>query len=81
MTKPEAPDLDRHPVADNPAAIEQIPVIDVAALLRDATAPAAAVAIDQIAAACKTWGEFRGRRSDGDYADYGTEVQISQYRV
>ncbi|MEM7562801.1 MAG: 2OG-Fe(II) oxygenase family protein [Pseudomonadota bacterium] len=26
------------------------------------------------------WGEFRGRRSDGDYADYGTEVQISQYR-
>ena len=25
------------------------------------------------------WGEFRGRRSDGDYADYGTEVQISQY--
>lgn len=27
------------------------------------------------------WGEFRGRRSDGDFADYGTEVQISQYRV
>ncbi len=26
------------------------------------------------------WGEFRGKRSDGDYADYGTEVQISQYR-
>ena len=27
------------------------------------------------------WAEFRGKRTDGDYADYGTEVQISQYRV
>lgn len=27
------------------------------------------------------WSEFRGRRTDGDYADYGPEVQISQYRV
>lgn len=27
------------------------------------------------------WGEFRSRRSDGDFADYGTEVQISQYRL
>ena len=27
------------------------------------------------------WREFRGLRTDGDYADYGTEVQISQYRV
>lgn len=26
------------------------------------------------------WGEFRRRRADGDFADYGTEVQISQYR-
>jgi isopenicillin N synthase-like dioxygenase len=26
------------------------------------------------------WGHFRGKRSDGDYADYGTEVQISQFR-
>ncbi len=26
------------------------------------------------------WAEFRGKRSDGDFADYGTEVQISQYR-
>lgn len=26
------------------------------------------------------WGNFRGKRSDGDYADYGTEVQISQFR-
>ncbi len=27
------------------------------------------------------WAAYRGRRTDGDYADYGTEVQISQYRV
>ena len=27
------------------------------------------------------WSEFRGQRTDGDYADYGPEVQISQYRV
>ena len=27
------------------------------------------------------WGSFRGKRSEGDYADYGTEVQISQYRI
>ena len=26
------------------------------------------------------WGQFRGKRSDGDFADYGTEVQISQFR-
>jgi isopenicillin N synthase-like dioxygenase len=26
------------------------------------------------------WGEFRGKRTDGDYADYGAEVQIAQYR-
>lgn len=27
------------------------------------------------------WSEFRGKRADGDYADYGPEVQISQYRI
>ena len=26
------------------------------------------------------WGEFRRRRADGDFADYGSEVQISDYR-
>ena len=26
------------------------------------------------------WGEFRAKRSAGDYADYGEEVQISHYR-
>lgn len=27
------------------------------------------------------WAEFRVKRTDGDYSDYGTEVQISQYRL
>jgi isopenicillin N synthase-like dioxygenase len=27
------------------------------------------------------WGEFRAKRSAGDYADYGEEVQISDYRI
>ena len=26
------------------------------------------------------WARFRGARTDGDYADYGPEVQISQFR-
>lgn len=27
------------------------------------------------------WGEFRALRADGDYADYGEEVQINHYRT
>ena len=27
------------------------------------------------------WSEFRGKRTDGDYADYGPEVQIAQHRI
>jgi len=27
------------------------------------------------------WSDFRGRRTDGDYADYGPEVQIAQFRI
>lgn len=27
------------------------------------------------------WSQFRYRRTDGDYADYGTEVQIAEYRT
>jgi isopenicillin N synthase-like dioxygenase len=27
------------------------------------------------------WGEFRRKRADGDYANVGKEVQISDYRV
>jgi isopenicillin N synthase-like dioxygenase len=28
-----------------------------------------------------SWSEFRRRRADGDFADYGAEVQISDWRV
>jgi isopenicillin N synthase-like dioxygenase len=28
-----------------------------------------------------SWGEFRRRRADGDFADQGAEVQISDYRL
>jgi len=27
------------------------------------------------------WGEFRRKRADGDFANYGAEVQISDYRI
>ena len=27
------------------------------------------------------WGDFRQGRADGDYADYGEEIQISQFRI
>jgi isopenicillin N synthase-like dioxygenase len=27
------------------------------------------------------WGEFRRRRADGDFAYYGTEVQIGEWRI
>jgi len=27
------------------------------------------------------WSEFRRRRADGDFADYGSEVQVSDYRL
>ena len=27
------------------------------------------------------WGDFRQARADGDFADYGEEVQIAQYRI
>ncbi len=27
------------------------------------------------------WGEFRQRRTDGDFADYGKEVQLDDYRL
>lgn len=28
-----------------------------------------------------SWSRFRGQRTDGDYADYGPEVQIARYRI
>ena len=45
-------------------------------------APLAAVLGDAAAPRYRpiNWGEFRRRRADGDFADYGSEVQISDYR-
>ena len=28
-----------------------------------------------------SWADFRDRRSAGDYADYGAEIQISDFRI
>ncbi len=55
----EADNLDLHPVADARRVVEQVPVIDVSDLVRDSASPAARTAIDQISAACKTWGFFQ----------------------
>jgi len=55
----ESENIDLHPVAPNPGALDEIPVIDVAALIADSGSAAAADAIDQIAGACKTWGFFQ----------------------
>ncbi len=57
--KSDAPNLDLYPVAEDSAVLEQIPVIDVADLIRDAASPAAADAVDRIADACRTWGFFQ----------------------
>jgi len=45
-------------------------------------APLPTVVTDQEPAHYRTidWSEYRGKRTDGDYADYGAEVQISQFR-
>jgi len=54
----------------NPSAATR--VVPLPSLVSDET-PARFRSID--------WAEFRGKRTDGDYADYGTEVQIGQYRI
>jgi len=43
--------------------------------------PLASVVSEERPARYRTiqWSEFRGGRTDGDYADYGPEVQIAQY--
>lgn len=64
-------DLDLHPVASGPAAAEQVPVIDVGALLADSAAAAALESIDQIAAACRTWGFFQVVNHGIDRAQIG----------
>jgi isopenicillin N synthase-like dioxygenase len=55
----ETDDLDLHPPAPDSAAVERIPVIDIAALVDDSGAAAAAEAADLMAAACRSWGFFQ----------------------
>jgi isopenicillin N synthase-like dioxygenase len=52
-------DLDKYPVADSGEFIDQVPVIDVAAIMRDVTSRAARSAIGEIASACRDWGFFQ----------------------
>lgn len=45
--------------------------------------PLPSVVTDEVPAHYRTidWSDYRGKRTDGDYADYGVEVQISQYKI
>ena len=52
--------------------------------------PSYATSYAPLKSACQTqapryrpinWGEFRRQRADGDFADYGEEVQLSQFRI
>lgn len=52
-------DLDKYPVADTSEFIEQVPVIDIGAVTRDATSHDARTAVDEIANACRKWGFFQ----------------------
>jgi len=52
-------DLDQYPVADSSEFIGQVPIIDVAAVTRDASSRASIVAVDEIANACREWGFFQ----------------------
>ena len=54
-----ADDLDRYPVASSGAAVEQVPIIDVAEVVRDPESTTARPAIDAIANACRDWGFFQ----------------------
>lgn len=52
-------DLDDYPIAAAGDLSGQVPVIDVGALVRDPSAPAAREAVGEIAAACRKWGFFQ----------------------
>jgi len=52
-------DLDQYPVADSSDFIEQVPIIDVGAVTRDASSRDARTAVDEIARACRDWGFFQ----------------------
>ncbi len=75
---PETSNIDLHPVANSDAVREQVPVIDIGELIRDADAEPARAAIEQIAEACKTWGFFQvvnHRIDDGLIADVWQETR------
>ncbi len=55
----DAQNIDLHPVADAATVREQVPVIDIGGLRRDANSAAARSAIEQIAVACRDWGFFQ----------------------
>lgn len=53
------PDLDKSPVADSQEFGASVPVIDIEAIVKNPSAPAAKAAIDEIASACREWGFFQ----------------------
>jgi isopenicillin N synthase-like dioxygenase len=52
-------DLDSYPIAESGDLIEQVPVIDVGEIVRDAATPAAVEAVEAIGDACREWGFFQ----------------------
>ena len=51
--------LDAYPVANSADIAKQVPVIDIAAVVQDASSADARNAVDEIAAACRDWGFFQ----------------------
>ena len=51
--------LDAYPIATSKDVAKQVPVIDVAAIVQDASSANARNAVDDIAAACRVWGFFQ----------------------
>jgi isopenicillin N synthase-like dioxygenase len=58
MAEPQD-DLDRYPIAESGNLVDQVPVIDIGAVVADASAPAAAGVVRAIATACREWGFFQ----------------------
>ncbi|MFT5218307.1 MAG: isopenicillin N synthase-like dioxygenase [Planctomycetota bacterium] len=54
-----ATDLDQHPVASRTSIAGQVPVIDIASLVDDASGEAAAATVAAVAEACRSWGFFQ----------------------
>ena len=52
-------DLDRYPVAERTDVVDQVPVVDIEALVQAVSAPASHAAIESIASACREWGFFQ----------------------